>query len=176
MRGIRYIAFPPVVFETRAPAPLADVQELPEEPVQAPTIEPPVEATPEAVPALARPAVVTLESPVPKAAPWPRRPHALTPVKAVVWPSNHTLESAPVPLRAEPDFERPAPPGPVMRPLTAEPAPSPARLRRLTELSAAEMESPVEASAPRRFALLNELEVELRPRRVRARAAKREWP
>ena len=58
-----------------------------------------------------------------------------------------------------------------------EAAPPPARLRRLTELSAVEnLEPPAEAAVPRRYALLNDIAVELRPCRVRARSGKRPWP
>jgi hypothetical protein len=56
----------------------------------------------------------------------------------------------------------------------AEPASPPGRLRRLAELTAAEsLEPPGADGAPRRFALLNDIAVELRPRRVRARTSRR---
>ncbi len=55
-----------------------------------------------------------------------------------------------------------------------EPAAPPDRLRRLAELSAAPSLDPSdEPAAPRRFALLNDIAVELRPRRVRASSRRR---
>ncbi|MBX9752313.1 MAG: hypothetical protein K5Q68_22175, partial [Roseococcus sp.] len=74
----------------------------------------------------------------------------------------------------------PASPAPAMRRLSefaaqaAEPQAPPARLRRLAELTAAEhLDPPGEGAPPRRFALLNDIAVELRPRRSRARSPRR---
>jgi hypothetical protein len=129
MRGIRYIAFPPVVFEAPAPvvAPVAEEEPAP------PAVTPPVVA----------PSV---------RAPAPRPPLPTEEVASEAAP----VEQAP-PWLADAD---------------AEPAPPP-RLRRLAELSAAAtLTQPEEGAPPRRYALLNDIAVELRPRRPRARTGR----
>ena len=128
MRGIRYIAFPPVIF-----------------------------AAPEAAPVPPPEAVIAEPSSMPEPSPMVTEagaPHAMTP---------------------EPET---TPPEPAIHHLPAEAAaPPPGRLRRLAELTAAESQDPpAEGAAPGRFALLNDIAVELSPRPARPRAGKRPWP
>jgi hypothetical protein len=178
LRNIRYVAFPPVVFET--PAPVATPEPLP-----APETEPApmlAEASPQPIP----------EWPEVAGAPLPAEPMTSTP---------------PVPVLAEPVRAAPAEPAAVevppaelpvaamlpATPLTPSPRPD---MRRLAEFDAevaaqftrprrgAPLDAPppgliTEADAPagavpvRNYALLRDIAVELRPRRGRARGGKR---
>ncbi|UPY37748.1 hypothetical protein [Sediminicoccus sp. KRV36] len=187
MRGIRYIAFPPVVFET--PAPLAAPEtppaaeagiaaSPPPESPPAPAIAAPSSPEP-AAPGMAAP-VVAAQAATPSAVPSPAAPPPAAPPSAAP-PEVEAFQPAPMPPPAAmPAPEPAAGPHPAMRRLVefaTETQAPPARLRRLTELSAAEsLEPPDEAGPPRRYALLNDIAVELRPRRTRARAGKRAWP
>lgn len=162
MRGIRYIAFPPVIFA----APEAP-------PASAAGIGTAMEAVPAATPPLAMPG--------PAAAPVIVQPVMAPAVSAP--PAMPGPAATPViaePRIAAPAMPPPAGPGPAMRRLAewaGEAAEPPARLRPLAELTAAESLEPPEAGAlTRRYALLNDIAVELRPRRPRPRAAKRAWP
>ena len=157
MRGMRYISFPPIVFETPAPAPATE----------APILEPQQEPSPpEAVaPMPVAPLAVT---------PAPATPELGIPVLAspVVSPTVH--EAAPP---AAPSAAPPAAPPAAMRRLAEslqspeQPALAPAsgRLRRLSELAATESLVAGDAETRPRYALLNDIAVELRPRRQRAR-------
>jgi len=132
---MRYISFPPIVFETPAPlsAPLAP----------APDSIPPEAAVPLA------PDSVTHASLTPE----PDLP--VTPPK-IADPSGtmrHVVESAE---------------------LAQETAQAPERLRRLSELAATESLAPNDPQSRPRFALLNDIAVELRPRRQRARSGQGE--
>lgn len=136
MRGIRYISFPPIVFETPAPVAMAVVPPAPE-----PVVEP-------------APAMVAAVVMRPPAAPVMAAPF-LPPEPAA--PRRRLAEFA---AAAE-----------------EETAPPP-RLRRLAELTAADTLGPPtgEHEPPRRYALLNDIAVELRPRRVRARSRRPQLP
>lgn len=149
MRGMRYISFPPIVFETPAPAPATEAPIL--EPQQEPS--PPEAVAPMPVaPLAAAPAAATPELGIPVLA------------SPAVSPTVH--EAAP-----------PAAPPAAMRRLAEslqspeQPALAPAsgRLRRLSELAATESLVAGDAETRPRYALLNDIAVELRPRRQRAR-------
>jgi len=156
MRGMRYISFPPIVFETPAPVP------VPGEPVEA---LPPAEAL--------------VQVPPPAALP-PKPPMLAAPPQPIPAPEMAAPSMAPI------ITPTPAPmgPPPAMRRLqewadaAPEPAPPtpPGRLRRLTELAAAESLAPSDAQSRPRYALLADIAVELRPRRVRARTGRSRTP
>lgn len=157
MRGIRYIAFPPVIFAAPEDQP-ASVVEVTAEMEAMPAMTPPT--------AVSEPVIAAFVT-APAAMPPPAMPEPAAPLIAT-------------PTIATPAMPPPASPGPAMRRLAelASGAPDPpARLRPLAELSAAESLASPEAGAPRRrYALLNDIAVELRPRQTRPRAGKRAWP
>jgi hypothetical protein len=174
LRNIRYVAFPPVVFATPAPAatPEPQPEALPAEPLVA-------EAAPAAetvaIPVMAPLLAEELGAPVPAMA------EALAPPVAVL--PAPMPPAAPVAEALPPAAEAPVLPLPA-----SHSAPRPG-MRRLAELAAEMAEPrrparvapppPLPAEAPpgvvplRHYALLQDIAGELRPRRVRARAGKR---
>ena len=162
LRGIRYIAFPAVVFE--APGSVLPEDGTPE--VGTPEVGTPKRGNPEAV--LPETVLAPVDAPVPG-----------PPVMMALPPATLALPAQPVsaqPVSAQPglaQMEAPAPETPVSAFAPSQPDDAPPRLRRLAELSAAAtLTRPQDAAPARRFALLNDIAVELRPRRVRARTGR----
>ena len=172
LRGIRYIAFPAVVFEAPESVfpedgpPEAALPETVSAPVEAPVPGPPVMmALPPALPAL--PAQPVSAQPV------SARPVSARPVLAQMQAPalEIPVPETPVPETPVPEIPVPAIPVPAFAP--PQPDDAPPRLRRLAELSAAAtLTRPQDAAPARRFALLNDIAVELRPRRARARTGR----
>lgn len=190
LRNIRYVTFPPVVFAT--PAPAAAPEPLPAPEAEAAPVM--LEAVPNVVELVSAPAPMAAEAPVPP--PLPAAEPAVVAAPAMAPPVPEIPVTPPVVI------EPPAAPIPRVQPVVAE-APAPALaspaphhaprpgMRRLAELAAelaeARRPSQVAAHPPpvlpvetppgvvplRRYALLQDIAGELRPRRVRARSGKR---
>lgn len=178
LRNIRYVTFPPVVFAT--PAPIV----MPE-----PQPEPVAEASPPEPIAMAE----LVAEPVADAA--PVAAEALVVVAPPIPAAPEPVMAAPPAAAPEPAPILPAPilPAPALAPparVAAQAAPRPG-MRRLAEFAAevAEARRPSRApppshpappaelapgqAPPHRYALLQDIAGELRPRRVRARSGKR---
>jgi len=159
MRGMRYISFPPIVFETPAHTPA----------IEAPTLKPQQEPEfPEAVaPMPSAPAEVKAELGIPVMAS-PAAPPAILEAAPPVAPLVAPLAAPPAAMRRLAEWAEP--------PQDAGPPPASGRLRRLSELSATESLAPGDGQTRPRYALLNDIAVELRPRRQRARTGQSQSP
>ena len=169
MRGMRYISFPPVVFQTPATTPATEAptlefypgSELPE--AVAPRPSAALVVTPEAVeaahgiPVIASLAPSLAPSLVPSPAGSPNIHDANLPIDA---PQAAPLAA----MRRLAEWGEP-PEKPLEE--TRSP-PAPGRLRRLSELAATESLASNAQTSPR-YALLNDIAIELRPRRQRTR-------
>ncbi len=189
LRSIRYVTFPPVVFETPAPAALPESLP-PEETGALPLLVEHAGAPLPAEAALAPVAFAAQEAPV--AVPVPATPVPAAPVPAALM---QAAPAAPTPIPVE------AVAAPFLPPAAAHaPAPAPRPgMRRLAEFAAemaptgrprrgaqpqvpphgppryvvSEAEAPSGPAPSRDFALLQDVAHELRPRRARARTGKR---
>ncbi|TCH97534.1 hypothetical protein EJV46_15520 [Roseococcus sp. SYP-B2431] len=156
LRNFRYVAFPPIVFDAaqrpveEAPAILPEPAPGEPEWVLAPENEPPAPPAPmPALPPLAPHAEVHA-APVQPAAPVMA---AAAPPNA---PASALPQAAPEPIPDPPSWSRTPPPA------------RPSGLRLLAEAAAAAVPPPPKPpGAPRRFALLDEISTEIRPRRAR---------
>ena len=163
MRGIRYISFPPIVFET--PAPLAAPAEA--EPLAE------IEVAPMAI------ALALAEDPPPPAEPLPAAPPAVPPPVSAP-PRMAPAEVAPPPRRAAAsvklrrlaEFAAVAEEEFVPAPRSGHSA-EPEPMEVLTAPSAHHAPAAQGDDAPRpSFALLHDIAGEIRPRRVRARTGR----
>lgn len=168
LRNIRYVAFPPVVFETPAPA-----------------------ATPEPLPAPETDPAPMMAEPSPPSAP------ELQEVAGAPLPAEPTTSMPPAPVTAEAGLAASSEPPPAaLLPPTPFPASARPGMRRLAEFDAEvaaqltrprrgapadgpppsvvnEADAPAGAVPVRNYALLRDIAGELRPRRGRARGGKR---
>jgi hypothetical protein len=169
IRNFRYIAFPPVVFEAPSLAVEAEAVVLPEptpgEPELVLAPENTLPAPPEPTLALAPVQSVAAAVAPPVASPAWTQTASGPPVAIPPPPASRQampVQAAPEPIPDPPSWSQAVPP---------PPARPPAGLRLLAEAAVAAAQppppSPKPSDSPRRFALLDDIQTEMRPRRAR---------
>lgn len=186
LSAIRYVSFPPVVFETPAPKPLAEAAPALPDPVLTPEPAPvALQAEPVPPPVHAPPMVQAAAQADITPPPVPERVPESVPEPVTAWaeppPIPHTAPRRPAPgrggLRRIAELAEAAAEGyPAPAPATPRDARAPwpdAGTEEAALTAPAAHHGPAPGAAPPSFSLLQDLAGELRPRRVRAKTSRR---